>query len=166
MKTCSEISSKFRGGDGCRRISVEESMVEKDKRSCGFALIEALASMVVFTVLVLGAASMARYSGTGILSQQFKREAVVAAGQAMDELWNLSYSQLKSAAGSSAESDKSVNGRDMPCTVSVEEEAVDDRGCRYIQISITINHDSSDDSVSLTGRRYALGLSKAAVDEG
>lgn len=140
-------------------------MSVNNKKSCGFALIEAMVAMVLFVVLVLGAAAAARHSGSGIISQQFKRESVVAGGYAMDEQWNQSYSQLKNLAGSSVESVKSVSGRELPCTITYGEETVDARGCSYIQISITIDHGSANDSLTLTTRRYALGLSKAAVNE-
>lgn len=132
-------------------------------KKSGFTLIEIAVALLVFTTLILGAAAMNRYSGTGIMERQIKRESVVVANHVMERYWNQSYGDLISlSSGSPKGSEETIGTKSVDATAAFSMDS-DSRGDDYVLITVTVNFGDDDDPVVLSTRRYELGLSKAGL---
>lgn len=141
-----------------------------NEKSQGFTFVEIIVSIVLLVVLALGGAAVMFQTGGSIQRQQNKREALVAANAVMEYFWNQAYDaedpaviDIVAREGTTISRSKEVNGKTMTAQVSFSNKALDADGNEYIEITVEIDHLGIEDDVIITTRRYAFGLSRAAL---
>ncbi len=108
----------------------------KTNRKSGFSLIEIMVSVLILVVLALGGAAVMYQTGGNIQRQQNKREAIVAANQVLETIWNTTYTNIGSDPTTPAT--VSVNENTMPISVTISSENTNADGDKYYDIQIIL----------------------------